>query len=113
MKDDCVGLALSTSDCILLSNNMYLNWTRIFCSDYTTLLVIITDDILREGGLRFNICGLGPSCIIVMLLWKIFSSMFHEVLLFLVTTTTVLQPFVRDYPGEPVPEETFTRLHLS
>jgi len=21
------------------------------------------------------------------------------------TTTTVLQPFVRDYPGEPVPEE--------
>jgi len=28
------------------------------------------------------------------------------------TTTTitaiVLQPFVRDYPGEPVPEETFT-----
>jgi len=24
------------------------------------------------------------------------------------TTTTILQPFVRDYPGEPVPEETFT-----
>jgi len=24
------------------------------------------------------------------------------------TTTTVLQPFVRDYLGEPVPEETFT-----
>jgi len=24
------------------------------------------------------------------------------------TTTTVLRPFVRDYPGEPVPEETFT-----
>ena len=24
------------------------------------------------------------------------------------TTTTVLWPFVRDYPGEPVPEETFT-----
>ena len=23
------------------------------------------------------------------------------------TTTTVLRPFVRDYPGEPVPEETF------
>ena len=23
-------------------------------------------------------------------------------------TTTVLRPFVRDYPGEPVPEETFT-----
>jgi len=23
------------------------------------------------------------------------------------TTTTVSQPFVRDYPGEPVPEETF------
>jgi len=22
------------------------------------------------------------------------------------TTTTVIQPFVRDYPGEPVPEET-------
>jgi len=22
------------------------------------------------------------------------------------TTTTVLQPFFRDYPGEPVPEET-------
>jgi len=22
------------------------------------------------------------------------------------TTTTVLRPFVRDYPGEPVPEET-------
>ena len=24
------------------------------------------------------------------------------------TTATVLRPFVRDYPGEPVPEETFT-----
>jgi len=24
------------------------------------------------------------------------------------TTTTVLQPFVWDYPGEPVPEETLT-----
>jgi len=24
------------------------------------------------------------------------------------TTTSVLRPFVRDYPGEPVPEETFT-----
>jgi len=24
------------------------------------------------------------------------------------TTTTVLWPFVWDYPGEPVPEETFT-----
>jgi len=26
-------------------------------------------------------------------------------------TTTVLRPFVRDYPGEPVPEETFTHPH--
>jgi len=25
------------------------------------------------------------------------------------TTTTVLWPFVQDYPGEPVPEETFTQ----
>ena len=24
------------------------------------------------------------------------------------TTTIVLRPFVRDYPGEPVPEETLT-----
>jgi len=24
------------------------------------------------------------------------------------TTTTVLWPFARDYPGEPVPEETLT-----
>jgi len=24
------------------------------------------------------------------------------------TTTTILRPFIRDYPGEPVPEETFT-----
>jgi len=24
------------------------------------------------------------------------------------TTTTILWPFVRDYPGEPVPEETLT-----
>jgi len=24
------------------------------------------------------------------------------------TTTTILRPFVRNYPGEPVPEETFT-----
>jgi len=23
-------------------------------------------------------------------------------------TTTVLRPFVRDYPGEPIPEETLT-----
>jgi len=28
-------------------------------------------------------------------------------------TTTVLRPFARDYPSEPVPEETFTHLHLS
>jgi len=25
-------------------------------------------------------------------------------------TTIILRPFVRDYPGEPVPEETFTHL---
>jgi len=24
------------------------------------------------------------------------------------TTTVILRPFVWDYPGEPVPEETFT-----
>jgi len=24
------------------------------------------------------------------------------------TTTTVLRPFVQDYPGEPLPEETIT-----
>jgi len=24
------------------------------------------------------------------------------------TTTIVLQPFVWDYPGEPIPKETFT-----
>ena len=30
------------------------------------------------------------------------------VLLLLPTTTTVLRSFVRDYPGEPVPEETLT-----
>ena len=29
------------------------------------------------------------------------------------TTTTILRPFVRDYPGEPVPEETFTHSLLS
>jgi len=29
------------------------------------------------------------------------------------TTTTVLRPFFRDYPGDPVPEETFTHSHLS
>jgi len=29
------------------------------------------------------------------------------------TTTTVLWPFVRDYLGEPVPEETFTHPHCS
>jgi len=28
------------------------------------------------------------------------------------TTTTILWPFVWDYPGEPVPEETFTHSHL-
>jgi len=28
-------------------------------------------------------------------------------------TTTVLYPFVCNYPGEPVPEETFTHSHLS
>jgi len=29
------------------------------------------------------------------------------------TTTTVLWPFVQDYLGELVPEETFTHSHLS
>jgi len=29
------------------------------------------------------------------------------------STTTILWPFVRDYPGEPVPEERFTHSHLS
>jgi len=28
------------------------------------------------------------------------------------STTAVLWPFVRDYPDEPVPEETFTHSHL-
>ena len=30
----------------------------------------------------------------------------------LTTTSTVLQLFVQDYLGEPVPEETFTLSHL-
>jgi len=30
-----------------------------------------------------------------------------------IVLTTVLQPFVWDHPGEPVPEETFTNSHLS
>jgi len=29
------------------------------------------------------------------------------------TTTAILWPFFRDYPGESVPEETFSHLHLS
>jgi len=29
------------------------------------------------------------------------------------TVTTVLWPTVLDYPGEPVPEETFTHSHLT
>jgi len=29
------------------------------------------------------------------------------------TATTALQTFVQDYPGEPVPEETFTHSLLS
>jgi len=29
------------------------------------------------------------------------------------TTTALLRPFFRDYPGEPVPEETFIQSHLS
>jgi len=38
--------------------------------------------------------------------------MAHGVVLYCTTiTTTVSRPFVRDYPGEPVPEETFTRSH--
>jgi len=28
------------------------------------------------------------------------------------TTTTILRPFVRDYPGDPVPEETFNHSHI-
>jgi len=28
------------------------------------------------------------------------------------TITTILQPFVRDYLGEPVPEETFIHSHI-
>ena len=27
--------------------------------------------------------------------------------------TTILWPFVRDYPGEPLPEEAFTHSHIS
>jgi len=29
------------------------------------------------------------------------------------TITTILRPFVRDYPGELVPEKTYTHSHLS
>jgi len=32
----------------------------------------------------------------------------HHIILHNTTTTTILRPFVWDYPGEPVPEETFT-----
>jgi len=31
-----------------------------------------------------------------------------QVLCKVITKTIILWPFVRDYPGEPVPEETFT-----
>jgi len=34
-------------------------------------------------------------------------ALFHRAAV-VITTTTVLWPFVRDYPGEPEPEETFT-----
>jgi len=36
-----------------------------------------------------------------------------EVYFLNVFTTTILQPFVRYYPGELLPEETFTYSHLS
>ena len=37
----------------------------------------------------------------------------HCVMLNAAQRTTVLRPFVRDYPGEPVPEETSIHSHLS
>jgi len=33
-------------------------------------------------------------------------------ILYYTTATIVLRPFVRDYPVEPVPEETFTHSHI-
>jgi len=37
----------------------------------------------------------------------------QHVLCIINKTTTVIQRFVHDYPGEPVPEQTFTHSHLS
>jgi len=41
-----------------------------------------------------------------------FSFMAHSLRTHTHTHTTVLRPFVRDYPGGPIPEETFTHSHL-
>jgi len=32
------------------------------------------------------------------------------IIVFIDTTTTILRPFFRDHPGEPVPEENFWTL---
>jgi len=45
-------------------------------------------------------------------LWAPSSCLFNTKTTTTTTTTAVLRPFVRDYPGEPVPEETFTHSHL-
>jgi len=44
--------------------------------------------------------------------WLILVTLFlASILAYTTTTTTVLRPFVWDYPGEPVPEETLTHHH--
>jgi len=51
-----------------------------------------------ESFCFMEICWARPNQII----WKTTDLAYNN------TTTTVLRPFVRDYPGEPVPEETLT-----
>ena len=46
--------------------------------------------------------------IALTLCFKLTSFIRWYLTLSLTTTTTVLRPFVRDYPGEPIPEETLT-----
>ena len=51
------------------------------------------------------------SCDVTNIISHELSVLAFSLLLTATTTTTVLRPFVWDYPGEPIPEETFTQSH--
>ena len=75
-----------------ITTDWLIDWVKVLCPTWHKICHV--GDILHSQSLGIVLKKLN------LTQWKQTTTT--------TTTTIVLRPFVRDYPGEPVPEETFT-----